>query len=425
MQKRTVEYVVILGGWATLFALPALYLYYESLGDDKPYNVHELWITWRSIFPYLVVFLLHHFLLFPLYSRRRFVVYVCSIVVLLGCFVCFQINYDPHRPKDDFRPHPEAFLPPDVDPNGRTGNWDQPDGRPLPPPDAPDWEVREKAPQSELNLSSSRKFESDVKRADHDGPSVSKMDRPGKDGGQHRPFFLKIHVVFRTVIAFLLMGVDLGVFMMLANRRAQRQLLFLEKEKLQMELSYLKYQVNPHFFMNTLNNIHALIDIDTELAKRTVIDLSHLLRYALYDSAAERVPLSREVEFIQLYMSLMRLRYAEGVKLEFNVSPQLPEVMVPPLLLICFVENAFKHGVSNRESSFVEMQLAPTAEGQYVQFTCLNSKLQHQQMDHHHGIGIANARKRLDLIYGDSYVLDIEDNDDKTFRVCLKLPRQI
>ena len=159
-----------------------------------------------------------------------------------------------------------------------------------------------------------------------------------------------------VVIALLLMGVDLGVFVLVASRRTRRQLLVLEKEKLEMELSYLKYQVNPHFFMNTLNNIHALVDIDTELAKRTVIDLSHLMRYALYDSASELVPLSKEVEFIQLYINLMRLRYSGQVRLELEVQEGLSGVMVPPLLLICFVENAFKHGVSNREPSFVEMR---------------------------------------------------------------------
>ena len=377
MQNKKIEYTVILVGWSIVFALPAIFLYYESLGDDSSFDLHELFITWKHLLPLFVLFLLHHFFLFPLYSKRRFVVYAFLVVALLGLFTCFQIFALRPERHDDFRPpHEELPLPPPME----GAEWEEEIDLPFPPPH-------------------------------HEEPRFAR----------HRNMNV-VRIVIQVVIALLMMGVDLGVFVQVASRRTRRQLLVLEKEKLEMELSYLKYQVNPHFFMNTLNNIHALVDIDTELAKRTVIDLSHLMRYALYDSASELVPLRKEVEFIQLYINLMRLRYSGQVRLELEVEDSLLGVMVPPLLLICFVENAFKHGVSNREPSFVEMHLSESQDGKYLQFDCTNSRLHKQSSDAHHGIGIANARKRLDLLYADTYSLDIDDKDENQFKVCLKLP---
>ena len=377
MQNKRIEYTIILLGWAIVFALPALFLYYESWGDNSEFDLHALQIMWNNILPLFILFLLHHFLLFPLYAKRRFWTYGLSVMALLGCFAYCQIFWLKPQRHEEFRPHHEEM--------------------PLPP-----------MPEEEF-------WEEEMER-----PFPHPRPEEGHFGHPH-----KMHIardVAQIIIALLMMGADLGVFIQIASRRTRQRLLVLEKEKLEMELGYLKYQINPHFFMNTLNNIHALVDIDTELAKRTVIDLSHLMRYALYDSAAEMVPLSKEVEFIQLYISLMRLRHSDHVRLDFEVQKDVQGVMVPPLLLICFVENAFKHGVSNREASFVEIHLHESDDAQFLQFDCINSRLHKPAADAHHGIGIANARKRLDLLYADAYVLDIDDRNENTFKVCLKLP---
>lgn len=381
MQNRKIEYAVILGGWALVFALPALYLYYESMGDGSEFDMREFWMTWSQLLPLFVIFLLHHFFLLPLYSQRRFVVYAFLVVVLLGCFSCYQICVlRPHHRGDRFHRMEAVMPPPEI------GDGQGPDV-PFRPGDFPvDRELRRLGPR-------------------HD--------------------FFRTRTVVNGIIALLMMGVDLGIFVQVVSRRERRKLLALQKEKLEMELGYLKYQVNPHFFMNTLNNIHALIDIDTERAKRTIIDLSHMLRYALYDSAVERVPLSKEIEFLRLYISLMRIRFTDSVQLNFEVRDNVHELMVPPVLLICFVENAFKHGVSNREKSFVDIRLGESADGHFLQFDCINSRLQHARQDDHQGIGIANARKRLDLLYGDTYSLVIDDSDPLIYRVCLKLPKTI
>ena len=193
----------------------------------------------------------------------------------------------------------------------------------------------------------------------------------------------------------------------------------LEHQHLQSELQYLKYQINPHFFMNTLNNIHALVDIDTGKAKSTIVELSKLMRYVLYEASNKTILLSREVQFLENYVTLMSLRYPEKVSIEKNFPLEVPEVQIPPLLFISFVENAFKHGVSYRKESFVHvvMQLE---EGNRLAFRCTNSTGTSSN-EQHHGIGLENIRKRLRLLFGNDYTLSITEEDDK-FDVLLIIP---
>lgn len=108
----------------------------------------------------------------------------------------------------------------------------------------------------------------------------------------------------------------------------------LEHQHLQSELQYLKYQINPHFFMNTLNNIHALVDIDTGKAKSTIVELSKLMRYVLYEASNKTILLSREIQFLENYVTLMSLRYPDRVSIEKNFPLEVPEVQIPPLLFV-------------------------------------------------------------------------------------------
>jgi LytS/YehU family sensor histidine kinase len=165
--------------------------------------------------------------------------------------------------------------------------------------------------------------------------------------------------------------------------------------------------------MNTLNNIHALVDIDTGKAKSTIVELSKLMRYVLYEASNKTILLLREVQFLENYVTLMSLRYPEKVSIE------VPEVQIPPLLFISFVENAFKHGVSYRKESFVHvvMQLE---EGNRLAFRCTNSTGTSSD-EQHHGIGLENIRKRLRLLFGNDYTLSITEEDDK-FDVLLIIP---
>ena len=218
----------------------------------------------------------------------------------------------------------------------------------------------------------------------------------------------------------LLMGMNLGVKLYFKSQEDTKLLTQIDKHNLERQLEYLKYQVNPHFFMNTLNNIHALVDIDPERAKTTIVELSKMMRYILYEGNNRLIPLPREVQFLSNYVQLMRLRYTDKVSIRMSAPSNLPDVMIPPLLLIMFVENAFKHGISYRTESFVYITL--DVKDDRLKFVCRNSK-QHLTVKEKKGggMGLVNVRRRLDLLFQDTYTLKIEDRENE-YDVSLDLP---
>lgn len=218
----------------------------------------------------------------------------------------------------------------------------------------------------------------------------------------------------------LLMGMNLGVKLYFRSQEATKAITQIEKHALERQLQYLKYQVNPHFFMNTLNNIHALVDIDPERAKTSIVELSKLMRYVLYEGNNKLTSLSREVQFLRNYVQLMSMRYTGNVSISLDVPEVLPDSMLPPLLLVIFVENAFKHGISYRTKSFVEISLQP--HGDRLLFSCRNSRpeIKHDE-NMKGGVGLSNVRRRLDLLFPGNYTLDIKEQED-TYTVHLDIP---
>lgn len=242
-------------------------------------------------------------------------------------------------------------------------------------------------------------------------PSGRKMILPVRP--IHPPFLL-IHIT----VAILLVGFNLTIRFFLKSLHDDEMLKELEHQHLESELQYLKYQLNPHFFMNTLNNIHALVDIDAEKAKKTIIELSKLMRYVLYEANNSQISLEREIQFLENYIALMQLRYTEKLRIQTDFPLIVPRVQIPPLLFISLLENAFKHGVSYREDSYIEVRIAQVDEG--ILFACKNSKHACTQ-DTHHGIGIENIKKRLHLLYGTNYTFTITE-DEVSYHVLLIIP---
>lgn len=192
----------------------------------------------------------------------------------------------------------------------------------------------------------------------------------------------------------------------------------LARENVEAEMYYLKYQINPHFLMNTLNNIHALIDIDAKMAKRGLIELSEMMRHVVYESSADTIPISADMKFIENYIELMRVRYSQQIDIRFNYPKNLPShYAIPPLVLIVFVENAFKHGVGRRCGSFIHIDV--TLNHQTLQATICNSV--HPTAGGKKGIGLENVRRRLEHIFDTRYSLDIEQTEEK-YCVNLKIP---
>lgn len=195
-----------------------------------------------------------------------------------------------------------------------------------------------------------------------------------------------------------------------------------EKEHIKTELAFLQNQISPHFFMNTLNNIHALVQSNTELAKDSILKLSALMRYLLYESGRGTTTLRKEAEFLRSYINLMQLRVDKSVSITLDVSPDIADINIPPLLFISFIENAFKHGISYREPSSISFRLLQDKDK--IEFISVNTiPVQSASVPSpgNGGIGISNIRKRLDLLYKERYHLEIK-RIAKEFRVRLIIP---
>ena len=224
--------------------------------------------------------------------------------------------------------------------------------------------------------------------------------------------------VLKVIMGMLMMGVNVGVKYYMKSVRSERRMQELQAENLGRQLEALRYQISPHFFLNTLNNIHALVDIDPEQAKASIEEFSKLMRHVLYEGDRPTIPLAKEMDFLRHYVSLMKLRYADTVRIALSLPDKDEGAEIPPLMLTTFVENAFKHGVSYEKPSFVHVTLS-VEDGKIV-FHCVNSRREPVKPDHH-GVGLVNVRRRLDLLYGDRYTLHIDQGGD-VYDVLLLFP---
>ncbi len=195
-----------------------------------------------------------------------------------------------------------------------------------------------------------------------------------------------------------------------------------EKERLAAELSFLKSQINPHFFFNTLNGIYALAASDTKSTQRAILLLSSLMRYILYDSNVEKVPLSKEVQFLNDFIDLHKLRYTKSdrERIEFKYLGNINEYKIEPLLLVPFVENAFKYSFSYKNQSEVLVSIE-VIENERLIFKVSNSIGEHTtQIKNGTGIGLENIKKRLSIVYPKQHEL-VLDKTEEYFNVTLMI----
>ena len=380
------EHIIYSAIWAMLYASPVINIYTRMAGNPRiTFSWTEILHAWEYTSTWLVMFAIHNFLLLPLLLRKRKTgTYLCLsfLILLTGMFITY-LNRPMH--KSQYKTRMEAEWKADSLAYERVAAVRLGDGRYC-------------SPQNPMRR----------KPLDYQPIDPLPMLGPGE------------------LVAFfgglLLMGMNLGVKLYFISQRDRERQKIIDQRNLEQQMEYLKYQVNPHFFMNTLNNIHALVDIDPERAKTTIVELSKMMRHILYEGSKKLIPLTREMEFLNLYVQLMRLRYTRKVHINVDVPPQLPELKLPPLMLIIFVENAFKHGISYREESFIDIKLR--VENKRLLFSCCNSKpTQVQRTNEKGGMGLQNVRQRLELLYDDDYTLDISDGE-KTYEVKLDIPMQ-
>jgi len=195
----------------------------------------------------------------------------------------------------------------------------------------------------------------------------------------------------------------------------------IENERLTSELRFLKAQINPHFLFNTLNNLYYLAFTNSPNTTEVIAKLSQMMRYMIYDSNHAKVPLIKEIEYMKNYISLEKLRLNEPIPINFEVNGNPNGVLIVPLIFISFLENAFKHGVSNNFSgAWITADIV--LEGTACIYTVANSKLPQNliSQEEQSGIGLKNVKRRLELSYPDNFELEIEDKANE-YRVRLKL----
>jgi len=224
----------------------------------------------------------------------------------------------------------------------------------------------------------------------------------------------------QMVIAWLVVGFNDAIKVTNKWFKDEQTKRELEKEHLKSELAFLQNQISPHFFMNTLNNIHAQIDIDTKEAQSSIVTLSKMMRYLLYESDQGKTSLKKEIEFLRSYVDLMKLRVDESVKIDLEVDVLEEDFKIHPFLFISFVENAFKHGISYNKKSFIKIELKQTIDS--IEFICVNSlSIQNKITNPYSGVGLENIKKRLNLLYNNKYKLEINELESE-FKVLLKIP---
>lgn len=230
-------------------------------------------------------------------------------------------------------------------------------------------------------------------------------------------FYLAAFGVF--FLNLLVLGCAVGMRFVVRWSDMQMALKEERQKNAEAELAWLKNQLNPHFLFNTLNNISSLVQIDADTAQESIGQLSDLLRYTLYDSNRELVPVDGEIDFMNNYIQLMRLRCNELTTVETDLRVPDKPAKVVPLLFISLIENAFKHGVNSRKKSFVRIALV--TKGNDLLFTCENSYYPKNEENRiGSGIGLENLRRRLELTYPDRYEY-IQELRDETYFVQITL----
>ncbi len=231
---------------------------------------------------------------------------------------------------------------------------------------------------------------------------------------------------FRFYLDFLIYLIPIAFAFAIQSGKKMLHIESLKKEadniKLQAELQHLKFQLQPHFFFNALNNIYSSIDSNPIQAKTAIHSLSKLMRYFLQKSEEDKVSLSEELDFISRYIDLMKMRLTEKTAVVVHFPEAIPNVHIPPLILISLVENAFKHGVSATQESTIDISIS--VNEQMILFTALNTNFpKHVDDRSGSGIGLSNLQKRLELLYPNEHRFEAKVFNN-LFTVQLSIPIQ-
>lgn len=356
-ESRKMENIIYLVFFTVIALMPLIGEVFISFSGGT-FHMHAVLRWWVGFIPYLLVFILHNFIIIPHYLHGQSIwKYLLSVLLLIILFFVFEYyTFETYRSLGDFG--------------------------------------------------------ADYPKSHHAGPP---LDSPGRRIG------IPLPVVMDTVILVSMIGLNVATALLFKSHSDNQSRKQLENLMLQDELKYLKAQINPHFFMNMLNNIHAMVELNPGKAQEMIMELSKLMRYVLYEGEGDMTTLANETRFLSSYLALMRQRYSsEKVRIETDLPAEPScETKLPPLLFIAFVENAFKHGISYRHQSSVSVSLEE--KGGRILFSCRNTKNYNQPPHESGGVGLDNVRRRLRLIYGVDAILEIKDGKEE-YVVYLNIP---
>ena len=378
--------------WTVLFGLPLYFIQRWQVGSDF------IWLFYINILIAGTIFYINYLILLPklFFRNRRHWYFISAFLTLLAFYfvsdksnqLVFEYISGRKTTEEMRRPDGEESRRQDSEKTRRPENEDTP---------GPDREEIRRTPEER-------------------GPGRP----PGEGRFNGPPPFRQMHGFNYTFTSLFMLFFSMGLRILERQSRIEKLQKEMEKEKLNSELAFLKNQVSPHFFFNTLNNIYALIEINAEDSQKAVLKLSKLMRYLLYESEQGDTKLSSEIDFMYNYIDLMKLRMNEKIELSVSFPEKYEDIHVPPLLFIPFIENAFKHGVSYRVKSFI--RIAMTVEGNIIQFNCSNSvvKQQEEKEAQEAGIGLDNVSKRLKLLFPGRHELHIVPSEE-VYEVSLKI----
>ncbi|MBD1383711.1 histidine kinase [Mucilaginibacter rigui] len=218
--------------------------------------------------------------------------------------------------------------------------------------------------------------------------------------------------ILTLAISALVLGISTSITTTQIWQKDRQRNQQMEQEKISSELSFLKAQINPHFFFNTLNNIYALTVVNVETSRTAIHQLSRMMRYVLYDTQNSTALLTQEIAFIKDYISLMQLRLTEKVTVNFITPQPLKDFAVAPMLFLTFVENAFKHGVSDTLPSTIDVIIEQ--DDNKISLIVKNEvfKTNGNNIEENQGIGLNNTIRRLELLYKGRYTFKVDDGGE-------------
>ena len=352
--------------WGVAFTVPYLGML-MVIAANEPAGWIVVHLSWLSLLPYFVLSFINEFVLEPLFFvKKRIALYIIGLLLAMTAFTFYQTNFCDVNLRKRYETHLMAS-----------------NGISLQPPQY-------------------------IKSS----------------------LYIGIPLLSRISIALLVVGIGLAYTSVRTYKRRLKRAMEIETERLEQEVVSLRAQMAPHFFLNMLNNIHSAMEMDARQAQKMLIRLSKMMHYVTYDTTHPFVRLSSEVDFLNAYIELMSFRYPSD-RVEIKTTMPSPDdvtlIHVAPLIFINFAENAFKHGVSYRHHSFVNINLE-ILNNKRLRFTCVNSlynseKPEESAKKEHTGIGLKNIKRRLEVLYGTEYSLAVyKDNETNTFNVELEIP---